>query len=147
MNPVMPSSPAEAELPPLFSDGKADDAFRTIGEVAKALGIRPHVLRYWEEQMPMLRPVKRGGGRRYYRLEDIRLVQTIDRLIHHEGYTLRGARQAIEAGLTGAVDGDASPQLAAAPMTSAVTAPPMPPSDIVTRLQAIRNQLAAALQL
>jgi DNA-binding transcriptional MerR regulator len=79
-----------------FADGKAGDALRTIGEVADALGIRRHVLRYWEEQFPMLRPVKRSGGRRYYRPEDVRLVETIDRLVHHEGYTLRGARLAIE---------------------------------------------------
>ena len=64
--------------PTLAADGKAPDAFRTIGEVAKLLGIRQHVLRYWEDQFPMLRPVKRSGGRRYYRPEDVRLVQTID---------------------------------------------------------------------
>lgn len=52
---------------PQFTDGKALDAMRTIGEVASALGIRQHVLRYWEEQFPQLKPVKRSGGRRYYR--------------------------------------------------------------------------------
>jgi hypothetical protein len=78
-------------VPPGFADGKDPEALRTIGEVAKALGIRQHVLRYWEEQFPMLRPLKRGGGRRYYRPEDIRMVETIDRLVHHEGYTLKGA--------------------------------------------------------
>lgn len=81
-----------------FDDGKAPDALRTIGEVAKALGIRQHVLRYWEEQFPQLKPVKRSGGRRYYRPEDVRLIATIDRLVHREGYTLRGARQAIAGG-------------------------------------------------
>lgn len=80
---------------PLFDDGKDPGALRTIGEVAKALGIRQHVLRYWEEQFPMLSPLKRGGGRRYYRPEDVRLVETIDRLVHREGYTLKGARMAL----------------------------------------------------
>ena len=80
---------------PQFDDGKAPDALRTIGEVAKALGIRQHVLRYWEEQFPMLSPVKRSGGRRYYRPDDIALIARIDRLVHREGYTLRGARKAI----------------------------------------------------
>ena len=80
---------------PLFDDGKDPGALRTIGEVAKALGIRQHVLRYWEEQFPMLKPLKRGGGRRYYRPEDVRLVETIDRLVHREGYTLKGARMAL----------------------------------------------------
>lgn len=80
----------------VFTDGKDPDAFRTIGEVAQALDIRQHVLRYWEEQFPMLSPIKRSGGRRYYRPEDVRLVATIDRLVHREGYTLRGARLALE---------------------------------------------------
>lgn len=79
-----------------FQDGKDPGAFRTIGEVAKALGVRQHVLRYWEEQFPMLRPLTRAGGRRYYRPEDVALVAEIDRLVHREGYTLRGARQLLE---------------------------------------------------
>jgi DNA-binding transcriptional MerR regulator len=81
--------------PSLFDDGKAPDALRTIGEVAKALGVRQHVLRYWEEQFPMLRPVRRSG-RRYYRPEDVVLIARLDRMVHHEGFTLRGARLAIE---------------------------------------------------
>lgn len=77
-------------------DGKDAGAFRTIGEVTRALDIAPHVLRYWEEQFPMLRPVKRSGGRRYYRPSDIALLETIHRLVHSQGYTLRGARQFLE---------------------------------------------------
>jgi len=80
----------------LFRDGKEADALRTIGEVAQALGLRQHVLRYWEDQFPMLRPLTRAGGRRYYRPEDIRLVIDIDRLLHREGYTIRGARRALD---------------------------------------------------
>ena len=68
-----------------FDDGKDAAAMRTIGEVAAALDIRQHVLRYWEQQFPMLRPLKRSGGRRYYRSEDVALVETIDRLINREG--------------------------------------------------------------
>ena len=75
-----------------FSDGKEPDALRTIGEVAQALGIKQHVLRYWEQQFPMLKPLKRSGGRRYYRSEDVRMLDTIDRLVNREGYTLKGAR-------------------------------------------------------
>lgn len=82
--------------PPTFADGKDPEALRTIGEVAKALGIRQHVLRYWEEQFPMLKPLKRSGGRRYYRSEDVRMVEAIDRLVHKEGYTLKGAKQALQ---------------------------------------------------
>lgn len=127
----------------LTTDGKAPDAFRTIGEVAKLLGIRQHVLRYWEDQFPMLRPVKRSGGRRYYRPEDVRLVQKIDRLVHGQGYTLRGARQAIEAEAKGAKS--------AVPVSQPATnAPPAatliaPRRDITAELRAIRARLAAAL--
>lgn len=81
-----------------FDDGKEDGALRTIGEVSKALDIKTHVLRYWEQQFPMLEPLKRSGGRRYYRPEDVALIETIDRLVNGEGYTLKGAQQAIEAG-------------------------------------------------
>ena len=118
---------------PRFEDGKDAAAMRTIGEVAAAFDIRQHVLRYWEQQFPMLRPLKRSGGRRYYRPEDVALVATIDRLINREGYTLKGARQAIEGG---------SASAAAAPtqQASAVAAP-----DIRPQLRAIRARLAAAL--
>nr|WP_221214603.1 MerR family transcriptional regulator [Novosphingobium hassiacum] len=68
---------------------------RTIGEVTSALGIKQHVLRYWEEQFPTLRPLTRAGGRRYYRPEDIALIMRINRLLHHEGYTIKGAKQAL----------------------------------------------------
>ena len=83
------------QAPFSFADGKDPQAFRTIGEVAQAFGIKQHVLRYWEEQFPMLRPLKRAGGRRYYRAEDIALVGEINRLLYSEGFTIRGARQAL----------------------------------------------------
>lgn len=114
---------------PGFDDGKAPDALRTIGEVAGALGIRQHVLRYWEEQFPMLRPVKRSGGRRYYRPEDVQMLAKIDHLVHREGYTLRGARLVLEGG-------DARPE---APADAA------PERAIASELRAIREQLAEAL--
>ncbi len=118
-----------------FDDGKEPDALRTIGEIAQAFDIRQHVLRYWEPQFPMLRPHKRSGGRRYYRPEDVALVATIDRLINREGYTLKGARQAIEKGTTGG----AAP--AAAPKSTAPAAPP----NVLPQLRANRERLAAAL--
>lgn len=127
---------------PVLSDGKAPDAFRTIGEVAKMLDIRQHVLRYWEDQFPMLRPVKRSGGRRYYRPEDVSLVQRINRLVHGEGYTLRGARQAIEA------DGKAvrsAARATEAPAQSGAVAPARSSPNMSGELRAIRARLAAAL--
>lgn len=120
----------------VFDDGKDPGALRTIGEVAKALGIRQHVLRYWEEQFPMLSPVKRSGGRRYYRPEDVRLIAMIDRLVHREGYTLRGAKQAIRS--AGVASFRAEPELAA-PVPYGMTA------DSLRKLEDIRGELAAAL--
>ena len=120
----------ENQPPIVFSDGKAQDAMRTIGEVSAALGIRQHVLRYWEEQFPMLRPLKRSGSRRYYRPEDVALVATIDRLVHRQGYTLRGARAAISGGEV------AAPPAASSGATGSGVAP---------QLKAIRDGLAKAL--
>ena len=146
-----PDLPATSAPQFAFNDGKAPDALRTIGEVTRALGIRQHVLRYWEEQFPMLRPVKRSGNRRYYRPEDIALIMEINRLVHREGFTLRGARLAIEAGLgkdgpatDGALPmdppaGESQPQIA---VHSAST--PLP-ATLMTELQVIRAELAEAL--
>jgi DNA-binding transcriptional MerR regulator len=127
-------TPDDADFP-VFNDGKAPEALRTIGEVANALGIRQHVLRYWEEQFPTLNPVKRSGGRRYYRLEDIVLLRRIDRMVHRDGLTLRGARLAIAA--------EGSKRIAAAQ-----AAPPIEhvsPKDLAVALTRIRNALADAL--
>lgn len=77
---------------------KSADAFRTIGEMAEALGVRTHILRYWEEQFPMLKPLTRAGGRRLYRPEDVALLHTIHRLLYHEGYTVKGARRFLTLG-------------------------------------------------
>jgi DNA-binding transcriptional MerR regulator len=128
---------------PRFLDGKEPAALRTIGEVGAALGIKQHVLRYWEQQFPMLRPLKRSGGRRYYRAEDVALVATIDRLINHEGYTLKGARQAIERGPDAAARPLPDPT-AAAPVGNAASPAPAP-GDLLPRLRAIRARLADAL--
>ncbi|MFN4112922.1 MAG: MerR family transcriptional regulator [Sphingomonadaceae bacterium] len=88
-----------------FFDGKEHGALRTIGEVADALGIKQHVLRYWEQQFPMLQPLKRSGGRRYYRTEDVALVELIDRLVNREGYTLKGAKKALaQKGMTSEIE-------------------------------------------
>lgn len=72
---------------------KSEAAFRTIGEVTQATGVAPHILRYWEGRFPQLKPVTRAGNRRYYRPADVALVQRIDRLLNHDGYTVRGVQQ------------------------------------------------------
>jgi len=72
---------------------KAPDAFRTISEVAAELGVPQHVLRFWESRFGQIRPLKRAGGRRYYRPEDIELLRGIQHLLYGEGYTIRGVQR------------------------------------------------------
>jgi DNA-binding transcriptional MerR regulator len=75
---------------------KGAAAFRTIGEVADELDLPAHVLRFWETKFPQLNPVKRGGGRRYYRPEDVRLLRRIRHWLYQDGYTIRGVQQLLE---------------------------------------------------
>jgi len=72
---------------------KASDAFRTISEVADHLDIPPHVLRFWETKFSTLRPLKRSGGRRYYRPDDVALLERIRDLLYKEGFTIKGAQK------------------------------------------------------
>ena len=72
---------------------KSSEAFRTISEVADELGVPKHVLRFWEIKFPQIRPMKRGGGRRYYRPEDVELLRGIRVLLHLEGFTIRGVQK------------------------------------------------------
>lgn len=65
----------------------------TIGEVSDLCQVKPHVLRYWEQEFPQLKPVKRRGNRRYYQREDVEMIRTIRSLLYEQGYTIGGARQ------------------------------------------------------
>jgi DNA-binding transcriptional MerR regulator len=75
---------------------KAPDAFRTISEVADDLDIPQHVLRFWETRFSQIKPMKRSGGRRYYRPDDIDLLRGIRRLLYGEGYTIRGVQRILK---------------------------------------------------
>jgi DNA-binding transcriptional MerR regulator len=75
---------------------KSPDAFRTISEVADVLETPAHVLRFWESRFPQIRPVKRAGGRRYYRPSDVALLAGIKRLLHDEGLTIRGVQRILK---------------------------------------------------
>jgi len=77
---------------------KAPTAFRTISEVADELQIPQHVLRFWESKFPQLKPLKRGGGRRYYRPEDIGLLRRISDLLYTQGYTIKGVQRLLRDG-------------------------------------------------
>ncbi|SDF10812.1 MULTISPECIES: MerR family transcriptional regulator [Thalassobaculum] len=79
-------------------NGKSAAAFRTISEVADDLDVPPHVLRFWETKFNQVRPLKRGGGRRYYRPEDIALLRRIRELLYREGYTIKGVQKLLREG-------------------------------------------------
>jgi DNA-binding transcriptional MerR regulator len=80
---------------------KAPDAFRTISEVADEIDVPQHVLRFWESRFPQIRPMKRGGGRRYYRPDDVDLLRGVRHLLYGEGYTIRGVQRILrEQGVT-----------------------------------------------
>ena len=81
------------ELPPIPAK-----RYFTIGEVSELCAVKPHVLRYWEQEFPQLKPVKRRGNRRYYRHNDVLLIRQIRELLYAEGYTIGGARHKLEGG-------------------------------------------------
>src|SRR5437870_2795404 len=88
--PVVPKkmkATAESEpVPPLADDEKSPDAFKTISEAATSLGVPQHVLRFWEGRFSQIKPLKRSGGRRYYRPEDMQILTTIKQLLYKQGY-------------------------------------------------------------
>lgn len=90
--------PSEAPLPHdrVSVSEKAPDAFRTISEVGEDLDLPQHVLRFWETRFSQIRPLKRGGGRRYYRPEDVDLLRGIKHLLYGEGYTIKGVQRILK---------------------------------------------------
>ena len=82
---------------------KNADAFRTISEVADELDLPQHVLRFWETRFPQIKPLKRAGGRRYYRPRDIEVLRAIKHLLYQEGYTIRGVQRVLKDQIAGAV--------------------------------------------
>lgn len=127
----MPNPPHDDRVNLVAAD-MSEDRFRTIGEVVAETGVKAHVLRYWEDNFPMLRPLKRAGGRRYYRIEDVALIRQIDDLLHHKGYTLAGARL----------------ELSGKPTSENVTSRQHNPdlsSSARTKLKAVRDTLVATL--
>jgi DNA-binding transcriptional MerR regulator len=95
---------------------KSPDAFRTISEAATSMELPQHVLRFWETRFPQIKPLKRGGGRRYYRPDDIELLRAIKRLLYDEGYTIKGVQKMLR---------EQGPQGLSRP--PAPEAPPSPP--------------------
>ncbi len=143
---------------------KAATAFRTISEVADDLHVPQHVLRFWETRFPQVHPLKRGGGRRYYRPDDVVLLRRISDLLYVQGYTIKGVQRLLVDG--GGVlqdelpppeqadrdpDGEASPVLEGAAPARPIQLPPPPPfsaalsrqalGEILNELEAMRRML------
>ena len=105
---------------------KDPDAFRTISEAAQELDVPQHVLRFWETRFPQIRPMKRGGGRRYYRVNDVDLLKGIRQLLYGKGYTIKGVQRILrERGLAHvtAIGRGEDPDAVAAKAGKAETAP------------------------
>lgn len=79
-----------------MSEGKSANAYRTISEVAESLGVPQHVLRFWETKFPAVKPLKRGGNRRYYRPEDVEVLQVINHLLYVDGFTIKGVQKLLK---------------------------------------------------
>ncbi len=75
---------------------KSEKAFRTISEVSKELEVPAHVLRFWETKFPQVKPMKRGGGRRYYRPEDVSLLRGVREMLHVDGFSIKGVQKALK---------------------------------------------------
>lgn len=147
--------PPPGPRPVAATGAKSPAAMRTITEVSAELGVPQHILRFWETRFPDLRPLKRGGNRRYYRPADIALCRALHRLLHTDGYTVKGVQKLLAAegarALAARITGE-DPEPPPAPAAPAPPAPALPPTlppalpePLRTRLAAIRNRLAAAL--
>lgn len=115
--------------------GKSDAAFRTISEVAEELDVPQHVLRFWETKFTQVKPLKRGGGRRYYRPEDVVLLKRIRALLYSDGMTIRGVQKLLRESGT--------------KVPAAEAKPAQPRGDIANllgELSAMRDELRAALR-
>lgn len=121
---------------------KSADAFRTITEVADLLDVQQHVLRFWETKFTQIKPMKRAGGRRYYRPEDVKLLEVIRRLLHQEGFTIRGVQKLLrENGVKTVLDWGEDGVPVPAPEPD-VTSKPTPAIDL-NALRALRQELQA----
>ena len=99
-----------AQMATRRGSGKSATAYRTISEVSDELSVPQHVLRFWETKFGQVRPLKRGGGRRYYRPEDIELLREIQRLLYEDGYTIKGVQKLLREGHVKAKSGARAPQ-------------------------------------
>jgi len=119
---------------------KSADAFRTISEVADELEVPQHVLRFWESKFPQIKPLKRAGGRRYYRPDDVVLLRRIRNCLYDQGYTIKGVQKLLREGALKTDDPPRAPPPAAAPRV-------VKSESLRTELLQIRSELVALRDL
>ena len=151
--------PVATERPPAAASAasrrleKSSSAFRTISEVAQDLDVPQHVLRFWETRFTQIRPLKRGGGRRYYRPEDVALLRLIRELLYDEGYTIKGVQKLMREGALKQRLAQLEAEQLAEQASPAMEAPGASPADpfrqqlhsILIELESLRDRLRAAL--
>lgn len=120
---------------------KSPDAFRTIGEVAEAMGLPTHVLRFWESRFPQIRPVKGAGARRYYRPADVALITALRRLLHDDGLSIRAVQKMLREQGVRQVAAMAAPEVIE---TAQVQAPPRAPVEPMPAAPAAATQARPA---
>ena len=128
---MKPAAEIPAELPEI-----PRKRYFAIGEVSELCAVKPHVLRYWEQEFPQLKPVKRRGNRRYYQHEDVQMVRRIRSLLYDQGFTIGGARQRLR---------EMRNELAAEEMSKAAAAAPVPADQKKQILRDIRSELEGLL--
>lgn len=131
----MPESLKNVQLPSIPAK-----RYFTIGEVSELCGVKPHVLRYWEQEFTQLKPVKRRGNRRYYQHHEVLLIRKIRELLYEQGFTISGARNRLDG-----LDDDNSNEVAQTPKTGNVESISQPATT--NNLTAIRHQIQEVIQL
>jgi len=137
----MQKTDTKAALPPIPAK-----RYFTIGEVSELCGVKPHVLRYWEQEFTQLRPMKRRGNRRYYQHHEVLLVRRIRELLYEQGFTISGARNRLGEAQQAAREREAAAVREGTEATAAAVVEGAATSTIV-EVEAIRAELEKALEL
>ena len=132
----MEPSRKRVELPPIPAK-----RYFTIGEVSDLCGVKPHVLRYWEQEFTQLKPVKRRGNRRYYQHHEVLLIRRIRELLYEEGFTISGARNRLDNAATGGERREPKP-----PAETAAAPVPAAPATAAADLAALKRELRELLE-
>jgi DNA-binding transcriptional MerR regulator len=130
----MEHSRKRTELPPIPAK-----RYFTIGEVSELCGVKPHVLRYWEQEFTQLKPVKRRGNRRYYQQDDVLMVRRIRSLLYEQGFTIGGARLRLKE--------EPRPAAASRPQPAAPVRKPVSSTRRATEIKNLRSELESLLRL